>query len=143
MTEKGGTRRDRLLLNAINPVDGKPCHIQISYDRMQAVARRSLGQAKECGHIVPSILQHPSAVFEGVRMEADEDRRGAGWRCYCGIPTVAYRTDGSERSPWPDQVFVVFVNDEQVAYNWRWEQSDPDDPHMPINHAERFRRRLL
>jgi len=138
-----GTRRGAILLDAINPGDGKFCKVQLSHERMQAVARRSLGQAKECGYILPVILQKPTAIFEGLRLDDDEDRRGVGWRCYCGMPTVAYRTDGSERTPWPDQVFLVFVNQENIAYNWRWETADSNDPQLPINHLGRFKRRLL
>lgn len=143
MAETGGSRRDSILLDAIDPTDGKPCKVQVSHDRMMTVAKRSLGQAKECGYIVPVILQRPTAVFEGLRSDEDEDRRGVGWRCYCGVADKAYQADGSERSPWPGQVFLVFVNDEKVAYNWRWEQADADDPKLPINHDQRFKRRLL
>jgi hypothetical protein len=110
---------------------------------MQAVARRSLGHAKECGYLVPQILQKPTAVFEGLCEDEDEDRRGYGWRCYCGTPAQSYRRDGSATRPYPDQVYLVFVNDEHVAYNWRWEMCDPDDPNLPINHRTRFKKRLL
>ncbi len=41
------------------------------------------------------------------------------------------------------QIAEVFVNDERVAYNWRWEKADPDNPRFPIHHQERFKRRLL
>jgi hypothetical protein len=116
--------------------------VQISFDRMQAVARRSMAHAKECGVIVPQILQHPTAVFEGLRQDEDEDRQGVGWRCYCGIPEHAYHSDGSERSAYPGQVYLVFVNEDGVAYNWRWEKSDPDDIDLPQNHQDRFRERL-
>jgi hypothetical protein len=143
MADARGTRREFLLLDAVDPTDGKPCKVQVSHDRMMAVARRSLGQAKECGYILPLVLQKPTAIFEGLQSDDDEDRRGVGWRCYCGIPTAAYRADGTERSPYPGQVFLVFVNQEKVAYNWRWEQADPDDGEVPINHPERFKRRLL
>jgi hypothetical protein len=143
MAETGESRRQYIILDAINPEDGKPCKVQISFDRIQSVARRSLGQAKECGYIVPAVLQKPTAVFEGLRLDEDEDHRGVGWRCYCGVPAVAYRADGTERPPWPSQVFLVFVNHENVAYNWRWENADPDDPDLPINHDGRFKRRLI
>jgi hypothetical protein len=63
MAEKGGTRREYILLDAVNPDDGKPCKIQVSFDRMQTVARRSLGHASECGYILPVILQKPTAIF--------------------------------------------------------------------------------
>ena len=143
MAEEGGKRREGILLDAIDPVDGSHCKVQISHGRMMAVASRSVGQAKECGYVVPAILQKPTAIFEGLKSDEDEDRRGVGWRCYCGVPPVAYRTDGSERPPWPGQVFLVFVNDERVAYNWRWEMADSEDPNLPVKHMERFKRRLL
>src|SRR5437773_10651758 len=102
--DHGETRRDYLTLSAIEP-DGSPCEVLISYDRMQAVAKRSMGHAKECGYIVPAVLQTPTAIFEGLRSDEDEDRRGVGWRCYCGVPAKAYRADGTSRSPFPNQVY--------------------------------------
>jgi hypothetical protein len=122
--------------------------VQISFDRMQTVGRRSLGHGMECGHIVPAILQRPTAIFEGIRWDEDEDPKGVGWRCYCGIPEHSYRTDGSEGRPYRGQVYLVFVNVEGVAYNWRWEKADPDDPSLPVTKpalpgwTERFKRRL-
>lgn len=109
----------------------------------KAIGRRSLGQAKECGYIVPHVLQQPTAVFEGLREDDDEDRRGVGWRCYCGVPDRAYHSDGTERSAYPGQVYLVFVNEERVAYNWRWEKADADNPQLPQNYQTRFKTRLL
>ena len=60
-----------------------------------------------------------------------------------GIPKSAYHPDGTERPPYPNQVFLVFVNDEQVAYNWRWERAAPDDRKLPQDHEARFKKRLL
>lgn len=115
MPDQESTRRSRLTLRAIDPVDGKECQVFVSFDRMQAVGRRSLGHAKECGYIVPAILQHPTAIFEGLRRDADEDTRGFGWRCYCGVPAQAFRSDGTAIKPYTNQVFLVFVNDQSVA----------------------------
>lgn len=143
MAAKEESRRKYLTLEAVDSLTGSTSEVLISYDRMQAVARRSMGHAKECGHIVPMILQQPTAIFEGLRLDEDEDRQGYGWRCYCGIPEHAYHTDGTERPPYPDQVYLVFVNDEHVAYNWRWERADPDHPRLPENHQQRFKRKLL
>lgn len=81
MAEKEGSRRKYLTLAAINPADGKTTDVLMSYDRMQAIGRRGLGHAKETGYIVPKILQQPTAIFEGLREDEDEDRRGVGWRC--------------------------------------------------------------
>lgn len=141
MADSEGSRRQYITLQALEP-DGTMDAVQISFDRMQAVGKRSLGQAKECGYILPPILQQPSAIFEGLRRDEDEDPRGFGWRCYCGIPACSYRPDGSEARAYPGQIYLVFVNDERVAYNWRWEKADPDDLNLPLDHANRFKRRL-
>lgn len=144
MAKEERTRRQYLTLMAIEPRDGSlTCEILVSFDRMQAVARRSMGHTKECGLILPQILQTPSAIFEGLRRDEDEDRSGVGWRCYCGIPDHSYRPDGTEARPYPNQVFLVFVNEERVAYNWRWEKADPDDARVPLDHAIRFKKQLI
>ena len=81
MAERKASRREYLILQALNPGTGElTAQVQISYDRMHTVGRRSLGHAKECGYLVPAILQRPTAVFEGLRRDEDEDPRGAGWR---------------------------------------------------------------
>lgn len=143
MPEPNRSRRDFLAIAALNPDDNATCEVFVSYDRMQAVGRRSMGHAKECGYTVPEILQHPTAVFEGLRRDEDEDRGAGGWRCYCGVPSHAYRTDGTATRPYPEQVYLVFVNDEGVVYNWRWERANPEDPLLPVDHLTRFKKRLL
>lgn len=137
------SRRQLLTLEAIDPDTGRVCGVMISYDRMRAVATRGMGAAKEAGELVPYILRSPAAIFEGLRDERDEDPKGCGFRCYCGIPSTAFCTDGSARRPYPGKVFLVFVNDQSVAYNWRWDKSDPGDPRLPADHATRFRSKRL
>lgn len=144
MAERKETRRQYLTLRALDPVTGRPtAEVLISYDRMQAVGRRSLGHAKESGYTVPAILQRPTAVFEGLRQDEDEDARGVGWRCYCGIPAHSYRRDATEDAPYFNQVYLVFVNEDGVAYNWRWEKADPDNPKLPVGHSTSFKKQLL
>lgn len=144
MPAKGDDRRQYVILKAVEPRDGTlSCEVQISFERMQAVGRRSLGHAKECGLIVPMILKTPTAIFEGLRRDEDEDRRGYGWRCYCGVPEQSFRADGASAPPYRGQVYLVFVNDERVAYNWRWEKADPEDLKLPIGYEHRFHQRLL
>lgn len=143
MSSSEGPRREYLCINALNPLNGDTCTVQISQQRMLAIGRRSIAQAKECGVLVPEVLQNPTAVFEGLRREQDDDPWGCGWRCYCGIPSRRFTKDGREADPYPNQVFLVFVNDESVAYNWRWEKASQEDPELPANHEARFRRRLL
>ena len=96
MASKQPSRRDYITLLAIEPKDGTlSCEIQISFERMRTVGRRSLGHAKECGLILPMILERPTAIFEGLRRDEDEDRSRVGWRCYSGQPEQSYRSDGS------------------------------------------------
>ena len=85
----------------------------------------------------------PTAVFEGLRRDEDEEPKGVGWRCYCGVPDCSYRRDGTETAPYPNRVYLVFVNDEGVAYNWRWEKADTDKAKLPVDHLTRFKRQLL
>jgi hypothetical protein len=143
MASRDESRRDRLTIAARDPLGEGVCEVHISHQRVMAVGRRSMGQAKECGYTVPAVLQQPTAVFEGLRRDEDEDPRGAGWRCYCGVPDCSFRQDGSRAAPYAGQVFLVFVNDEGVAYNWRWEKADPDDSNLPRDHEARFARKLL
>ena len=143
MPDKSQSRRDGLTIAAINPVDGKQCSVLMLHSRLQLVAKLGMGHVKEAGYIVPTILQSPAAVFEGLRREEDDDKWGEGWRCYCGIPKCAYREDGSERTPYPGQVFLVFVTSGGEVYNWRWERGDQVDARLPEKHDERFTRRLI
>lgn len=143
MNIKQRTRREYLTIGAIDPINGKELKVLISYDRIHEMASRSMGQVYECGEFVPLVLKKPSAIFEGLTQEEDESKRGCGWRCYCAVPPYAYSTDGKIINTWPNKVFLVFVNDENVAYNWRWEKCDSKDQNLPENHEVRFRKRLL
>src|SRR5262245_13917700 len=134
MAEGSGSRREHLIIEAFDPPHGV-CGVQLSYARLQSVAKRSLGHTKEAAYIVPYILQNPAAMFEGLMRDEDEGRQreSAGWRCYCGIPECSYDRDGFEGRPYPGQVYLVFINDERVAYNWRWEEADEEDRNLPAN----------
>ncbi len=143
MSEESETRRQYLQIDAVDPDDGKPTKVQISYDRLHALAARGTVHIHEAAHVVPYVLQRPTAIFEGLRQDVDEDQRGVGGRCYCAIPEHSYRPDGTAVPPYPGQVYLVFVNQDGVAYNWRWEQSDPAAPALPMNHTTRFKERRL
>jgi len=139
----GSETPGRVSLRAIDPQSGKETHVLISHLRLHAVAQRSLGHAKECGLLVPHTLQHPTAIFEGLRKDEDEDRRTPGWYCYCSKPLCSYDENGEEQPAYPNQVFLVFVNRDKVAYNWRWARADKADDRLPENHKERFDRKVL
>jgi hypothetical protein len=92
--------------------------------------------------VVPQVLQQHGPVGEGLRRDEDEDARGVGWRCSCGLPDRSSTPDGERCPPRRERVFLVFVNADRVAYNWRWEPADPDDRTLPRDLEDRFRRRL-
>ena len=133
----------RILIEAVDPDSGKMCEIELSHRRVDAVATRSLGHANECAHLVPFTLQQPRAIFEGLTEEADEDRRGVGWLCYCSKPPFRFDEAGNRLPSRENRVFLVFVNAQRIAYTWRWEKSDSNEPDMPERHESRFRRRAL
>ncbi len=131
-----------LTIKAQSPNGDSTWDVYISYERLGFIARQSKGAVMEAAHIVPEILARPSAIFEGLRRDEDEDKYGNGAMCYCGIPTVAYDKNGSPTQPWHDEVFMVFLNAECVAYNWYWHQCDCDLNNYPDGHVERFRRKI-
>jgi len=138
-------RREGLEIEAVDPASGKPIVALISQRRLEAAARRSEGQVLEAAYVVPQALQRPTAVFEGLKREGDEPhRRGAaGWRCYCTIPDRAYDKDGQRHDPWDNEVFMAFVDDERIVYNWYWYQSDRENERLPDDYGNRFERQLL
>lgn len=140
---KAHTRREYLKVSAINPDTGKTIIVQISYDRLHNIAKRGKGEIECARYTVPYILQHPTAIFKGLCLEEDEDARGYGWRCYCGIPEHDYSLDGQELPPRSNKVFLVFVNDELVAYNWVWVKCDEFHNELPIDYKTRFKEKLL
>jgi len=144
MANGAETRREKLVTQAIDPMSGKLHDVTLSIVKVRAAARTSEGKLRESANTVPIVLQSPTAVFEGLRRDDDEPLGTSyGWRCYCGVPDVAYTKNGDEREPWPGEVFLVFVNEEWVVYNWYWYKSSEGDPDLPADHEQRFRERLL
>jgi hypothetical protein len=144
VADEAPSRRDRLTIKAWDPITGGEMDVYISQERLLAIGKRSRGQILETAELVPQALQCRGPVFEGLYTEADEDKdkRGVGWRCYCSLPDRSYTRDGDRCPPRRGQVYLVFVNEDRVAYNWRWEPADPDNPDLPRDHEKRFNRRL-
>lgn len=137
------SRREGLAVQAVDPTDGTLYELTLSHDRVRSMALRGRGAILEASRLVEYVLQHPTAIFEGIRRDVDDPRYGAGWRCYCGTPPCAYDDRGDEINPPPGRVYLVFVNDEEVVYNWRWDRADSENARLPYDHENRFRERLL
>jgi hypothetical protein len=144
MEAEGKTRRGCLTINAVDPTNGKTYEVLISYEKMHKVCSRSKGQVLDCAKNVPYTLQHPLHIYEGLCRDEDEkESDDVGWRCYCCVPPHAYSKDGSEREPWPNQVFLVFVNAEKIAYNWYWHVCDEGSSTHPKSYQTRFVKEVL
>lgn len=132
-------RNGYAITEGIDPHDGGLWDIRISLERIKAVGVRGMGAAKDLAYTLPHVLQHPTAIFQGVRDEGEKE-----WLCYCGIPPRTFHLlTGDARNAYPGEVYLVFVNADRVAYNSRWEKCDPSDSKLPFDFQGRFIRRWL
>lgn len=138
-------RSDRTYFDAINPLDGARFQVAITHRRALWVAQRGEGAIKEMTFLAKGALLEFKQIFEGIRWDVDEDKDAAsdGWLCYCARPSKAYRKDGRDCDPPEDMVFLVFVNQDRVAYNWQWVDCDPSNPDLPIDWQSRFKKKAL
>lgn len=99
--------------------------------------------------LVDNVLTHPKAIFRGIRFEEDEKHScySPGWLCYCGYPPNDFRLPCEETVPPARKVFLVFVNEDQIAYNWGWERADFDawdaGKYLPVNYQNRFKEQII
>jgi hypothetical protein len=106
---------------------------------MAETARKGPGATRELAYTVPWALLHPTAIFRGIREEGE-----SSWLCYVSQPTKVYDHRTGEQVPaWPGEVFLVFVNGDQLIYLWYWTDADQADPRLPDNHEGRFEERVL
>lgn len=111
----------------------------MSAHRIAEVAKRGMGPAQELAKIVPFVLRTPTAIFQGVREDGE-----AEWLCYCGLPKRAYRREsGDQILPYENEVYLVYVNADRVAYNSRWEDCHRNKKNLPVDYETRFDRRVL
>jgi hypothetical protein len=133
------TPRDCAVLPAINPSDGSQWDLLLRHAKMDSMAKRGPGAARELAFTVLWALLHPTAIFRGVREEGEHN-----WLCYVSVPSMAYdHKTGNQRAGWPGEVFLVFVNEDRIIYNWRWEKADVTDIRLPENHQSRFDEQVL
>ena len=130
-------------IQALNPENEKLFGLKLSNGRMHAVAQRGEGAVCEMAHIVTDTLVKPKAIFQGLCRDEDEPHNdySLGWLCYSAIPTNAYLEDGRVVAPWKDQVFLVYVNDDKVVYNWRWDIADKTNLFLPIGFQTKFKKK--
>jgi hypothetical protein len=126
-------------IEAVSPKDGKRCEVFLRQSKIEATAKRGMGAARELAYLVPFVLQNPNAVYRGVREEGESQ-----WLCYAGSPPDAYNHKTGERlRPWAGQVFLVFLDDDRIIYNWRWDKADADSLRLPADFARRFEEQVI
>jgi len=137
--DKKKSRKGYVSIAAIDPRDGQSWDLLVANRTIDEIgARQEPDRVKTLAYLVPHCVQHPTAIFEGLR---DEDDEGL---CYVSRPPHRYvGKAGHEVPPPPDRVFIVFVSPDRVIYNWRWEPCDTEDSDLPVGHAGRFDRRLI
>ena len=132
-------RKGYAIIEAISPIDGKVWDLRMSLKKIEDTKRKGSGQTKELAFNVPHAIQSPTAIFEGIREEGEKD-----WLCYSGKPEKAYHYHiDAELSPWPEKVFLVFVNSDRTIINWYWDFWDDQDKDLPRSHKTRFTKRVL
>ena len=140
---------NRKYLLAVNPEPNEPdLRLICSQEKIDRVRKKGFpGAVKEAVELVPFTLKNPCAIFEGLRPPDDKySGESPGWLCYCSRPIRDFTKSGQECNPEPGTVFLVFVNEDKVVYNWRWENADgealDDQRYMPWDYKTRFRKQV-
>lgn len=90
----------------------------------------AVAQAKET-------LKNPICVYEGLQREAQDEGI-----CIVGRPAQIPKNDGT-LVPFPKGfLFLVFANADRIVVNWRVDMADKDDPDVPYDSINRFRKNL-
>ena len=144
------SRRESLTKLAVNPQTGKTDFaVTISESRVKNLAKRGSKADLLRITLVDNALLYPKAIFRGIRFEEDEQHscHSPGWLCYCGYPPNDFRFQGGATAPPARKVFLVFVNEDQIAYNWGWERADFDawdvGKYLPVNYQDRFKEQII
>ena len=138
-------RQGYATVKAKDPHDGREWDVLLPDKRLEWAKRNGVGAVRELAYTVPWALQNIRHMFRGVRDDDCEiDDEDDKWLCYVSTPPRAYdwRT-GNQVDAWRDEVFLVYVTDERVVYQWSWVKADPNDPCLPIGYLERFKTQVF
>jgi hypothetical protein len=103
--------------------DGEPTYFFIRRSVLDAIAENGPAWKFHSIKLIAEILASPVAIFEGL------GRDGClAACCYCGLPPVCYRNDGTEAKPHPGYFFVIYVDPvsggRYVVWDWGWRPED-------------------
>ncbi len=133
-------RNGYMSIEAVCPHDGKIWDVYLSLEKAKWVTSNGMGATLELAETVRDGLRNPRRIFRGVR---DDDREidDDGWLCYISRPSVAYDRKRHVKVPaWDNEVFMIYVTDERVVYHWGWYACDNQDPDLPVDYENRFKK---
>jgi len=146
-----GSRREKLTRLALNP-DTKQLDLQVVIrdQRIQGILDRgNKADAYTAAYTLSETLKNPDAIFEGLKRDDDEPRgsdTSSGWLCYVHRPARRYNDKGGADATPNGWLFLAFVNDDQIVYNWTWEKADTNaltrGEYLPDDYEHRFAKRV-
>ena len=121
-------RPKKWTLDAIDPFgdDGAVWKVWVDQAHVDGLSRHRVDPRFYRLLLLSEVLSDPTAIFQGWEREGQD-----GGLCYVGSPAKDYRSESIEVPPPPGKVFLAFVTSRGKVSEWRWEDSDEDDPHFP------------
>ena len=140
------TRREALTRQALNPKTKQlDWEFVVRHERIQGILRKNnKADIYTVIYTLSAALREPDAIFEGLRFDDDEPRHcdNEGWLCYAYHPANRYNEYGAAYETPKNRIFLVFINDEKIVYNWAWEKADSNSlaigRYLPVDYETRF-----
>ena len=139
MLDKTKSRRGYSPVPGIDPGDGKIATLLLSPKLLESCRLHPV-KVYELAYLVPECVLRPLSIFEG--LERDFGDTECAWLCYCSRPAESLlRKHGMTQKE--DDVFLVFINPDQVIFQFYWDDCDPQEPNRPKGWEDRFRQQLI
>ena len=117
VTPKLGERERIYLIRGLSPDGKSEWDFHLDSKKVEFVKRVSTGAVHELSKNVPFVMREINAlVFQGIRTDGHQEGL-----CYMGWPHRRFGTEGNELVVKDEDCFLVFINEERIIYNWRWE----------------------
>lgn len=134
-------RRECTSIDAICPYCGRHWEVLVSAKLIEITGKKGRRAVLELTELVRSGLLNIENLFRGIRDDAksvDDD----GWFCYTSKPEFSYNQTGGRTPRRANQIFVVYVTDERLVYNWAWIKCELGTM-LPVDHSVRFKTRVF
>jgi len=114
-------RRGYHPIECFDPDDGQTCDLLVNNKDIAVAPKLGRWYTPTLAECVPATVKHPKAVYRGLKRDDDST---IGY-CYIGQPP--HKFPGGKKAPVKTtEFFFVFVSEERVIYEWRWEECSPN-----------------